>query len=180
LTFEKLERMLIMLLGDIDFCDLKTPLAVIAMDVVTGERIIIQEGHLAPAIRASCSIPGVVTPVEVNGRLLADGGVVDNLPVDGALALGADFVIGVDVFEPHYLRQRGPIGKGLTAIETMVRNTGGGVQRADFLISPRTAGHTYICFSQYERLIQLGRQAAQDKLPELKKTLTQERFAESA
>ena len=180
LTFEKLERLLIMLLGDIEFRDLKKPFAVVAMDVVTGDRLIIREGRLAPVVRASCSIPGLVTPVEVDGRLLADGGVVDNLPVDGALALGADFVIGVDVFEPYYLRERGPLGKGLTAIETMVRNSGGGVRRADFLISPKTAGRTYVSFSQYEQLILLGRQAALEGLPVLKRLLSHELYAESA
>jgi NTE family protein len=177
LSFDKLERLMIMLLGDIDFSDLQIPFAVVVMDVVTGERLIITEGRLAPAIRASCSIPGVATPVEIDGRLLADGGVVDNLPIDAALALRADYVIGVDVFEPHYLRERGPIGKGLTAIETMVRNSGGGVRRADFLISPKTAGQTYMHFSHYERLISLGRQAARQSVPDLKKSISAKRGA---
>lgn len=171
LTFDKLERLMIMLLGDIEFRDLKIPFAVVVMDVVTGERLIIREGRLARAVRASCSIPGVVTPVEMGGRLLADGGVVDNLPVDATLALDADYVIGVDVFEPYYLRNRGPLGKGLTAIETMVRNSGGGVRRADFLISPKTAGQTYVHFSHYDRLIALGQQAAWQSMPALKRSI---------
>lgn len=180
LTFEKLERLMIMLIGDIEFHDLKLPFATVTMDVVTGERIILREGRLAPAVRASCSIPGVVTPVEIDGRLMGDGGVVDNLPVDGALALEADFVIGVDVFEPHYLRTRGPLGKGLTAIEMMVRNSGGGVHRANFLISPKTAGQTYVRFSHYEQLISLGRQAARESLPELRKSLAKVRTGQGA
>lgn len=177
LTFEKLERLMIMLLGDIEFRDLKIPFAVTAMDADTGERLIIRKGRLAPAIRASCSVPGFVTPTEVDGRLLADGGVVDNLPVDAALALGADYVIGVDVFEPFYLRDRGMLGKGLTTVETLVRNAGGGVQQADFLITPKTAGRTYVHFSQYEALISLGQQAAQESLPELKRSIATKRAA---
>jgi NTE family protein len=173
LTFGKLERLMIMLLGDIQFRDLTLPFAVVAMDAITGERLIIRQGRVAPAVRASCSIPGIVTPVEVDGRLLSDGGVVDNLPVDGAQALGADFVIGVDVFEPHYRRSRGPLGKGLTAIETMVRNAGGGVQRADFLIAPKTAGQTYARFSHYRDLISLGEQAAREEIPLLKAKLAE-------
>ena len=180
LTFEKLERLMVMLLGDIEFRELALPFAVVAMDAVTGERLIIRQGRVAPAVRASCSIPGVVTPVEVDGRLLSDGGIVDNLPVDGARALDADFVIGVDVFEPHYRRNRGPLGKGLTAIETMVRNTGGGVQRADFLIAPKTAGQTYARFSRYKDLILLGEQAAWDKLPLLKEILAGKGLNEEA
>jgi NTE family protein len=177
LSFEKLERLMIMLLGDIEFRDLKIPLAVAAMDAVTGERLIIREGRLAPAVRASCSIPGFVTPAEVDGRLLADGGVVDNLPVDGAQALGADYVIGVDVFEPYYLRDRGLLGKGLTAVETLVRNAGGGVQQADFLIAPNTAGRTFVRFSHYETLTSLGQQAAQESMPALKRSIAAARAA---
>jgi len=177
LTFEKLERLMIMLLGDIEFRDLEIPFAAAVMDTVTGERMTLCQGRLAPAIRASCSIPGLVTPTEVGGRLLADGGLVNNLPVDGALALGADFVIGVDVFEPNYRRDRGPLGKGLTAVETLVRNAGGGVQQADFLIAPDTAGRTYVRFSHYEELISLGRQAAQRDLPALKQAIVARREA---
>ncbi|UCG25139.1 MAG: patatin-like phospholipase family protein, partial [Chloroflexota bacterium] len=169
LTFEKLERLMVMLIGDLEFQELNLPFAVVAMNAVNGERLIIRQGRVATAVRASCSIPGLVTPVEFGGRLLVDGGIVDNLPVDAARALEADFVIGVDVFEPHYRRDRGPLGKGLTAFETLVRNTGGGVGRADFLIAPRTAGRTYIRFSRYEELVQLGRQAAHERLPLLLK-----------
>ncbi len=164
---------MVMLLGDIKFRDLALPFAVVAMDAISGERLIIRQGRVAAAVRASCSIPGIVTPVEVDGRLLSDGGVVDNLPVDGARALDAEYVIGVDVFEPHYRRNRGPLGKGLTAIETMVRNSGGGVHRADFLIAPKTAGQTYARFSHYEELILLGEQAAWDMIPVLKARLAE-------
>jgi len=175
LSFAKLERLMIMLVGDIDIRQLQLPFAVVAMDAVTGERVIIREGRLAGAIRASCSIPGIVTPVEVNGRLMVDGGVVDNLPVDAARVLDAQFVIGVDVFEPHYLRQRGPLGKGLTAIETLVRNAGGGVSRADFLIAPKTAGRTYMRFAHHEELVRLGQQAAQESLPRLQSLIAEKR-----
>jgi NTE family protein len=173
LSFEKLERWLIMLLGDLDFADLKLPFAVVTMDVRDGERVVLKEGSVARAVRASCSIPGLVTPVNVDGRLLADGGVVDNLPVDVARELGADRVIGVDVFEPYYDRARGPFGKGVTAIETLVRNAGGGVGRADFLIAPRTAGNTYWRFSKYKELIALGETATNEKLPTLLDQLAQ-------
>lgn len=175
LTFEKLERLMIMLLGDIEFHDLQIPFAVTVLDTVTGERVIIREGRLAPAIRASCSVPGFVTPTELDGRLLADGGVIDNLPVDAALVLGAEYVIGVDVFEPMYQRRGGVLGKGLTAVETLVCNAGGGVQRADFLITPKTAGRSYVRFSQHEQLIALGSQAAQESLPDLKRSIAARR-----
>lgn len=167
LSFDKLERWLEMMIGGLDFTDLQVPFAVTAMDAMTGERVVLRQGRVARAVRASCSVPGFITPVEVNGRLLYDGGIVDNLPVDLARELGADYVIAVDIFEPTYGRGLGPLGPGITAIETLVRYAGGGFNRADFLIAPRTAGYNYIRFSRHDRLIAAGRQAAEARLPEL-------------
>lgn len=93
----RLEHLLVKVLGDRRIEDLALPFACVATDIVTGEEVVIRTGPLAPAIRASCSMPGFFTPVEIDGRLLVDGGVVDNVPVDVARSLGADFVIAVDV-----------------------------------------------------------------------------------
>ena len=72
-----------------------------AADLETGERVVLGEGDLTSAMRASMSAPGVFAPVEVDGRLLVDGGVVENLPVDVAKEMGVDLVIAVDVgFQP--------------------------------------------------------------------------------
>lgn len=167
LSFEKLERLLVMMIGDIDFCDLKIPFNVAAMDFETGEKVILKSGSVPKAVRASCSIPGFVSPVRVEGRLLVDGGIVDNLPVELARDLGADYVIGVDIFKPIYQRGFGPIGTGLTTIETLIRNAGGGISRADFMIKPDTAGKTYIRFSRHQELISEGERTARACLPEL-------------
>jgi NTE family protein len=164
-TFDKMARWLVMMLGDVHFVDLEIPLVIVATDWDSGERVVLKEGRVAPAVQASCSIPGVVTPVELDGRVLVDGGIVDNLPVKAARELGADYVIGVDVFVPNYKRAWGPLAHGLTAIETLVRNAGGGVGTADFLISPKTAGRTYMRFSHYKELIALGEVATKDSLP---------------
>jgi NTE family protein len=165
ITFEKMERWLIMLIGDVEFSDLKRPFAVVTMDADSGERIVLSEGRVAPAVRASCSIPGLVTPVKLNGRHLVDGGIVDNLPVNVARELGADYVIGVDVVEPLYQRSWGPLGKGMAAFETLIHHAGGGVGAADYLIKPKLAGYSFIRFSKHEELIALGREAAEQNLP---------------
>lgn len=167
ITLEKMERWLIMLIGDIEFSDLNRPFAVVTMDADSGERVVLSEGRLAPAVRASCSIPGLVTPVEMGGRRLVDGGIVDNLPVNAARELGADYVIGVDVVEPLYRRSWGPLGKGLAAFETLIHHAGGGVGLADFLIKPKLAGHSFIRFSKHVELVALGHEAAEWNLPYL-------------
>ena len=79
--------------GIADFDELPIPFRAVATDLVTGEAVVLGEGDLATALRASMSIPALFPPVEIGERLLVDGGVVNNLPVDVARAMGADIVI---------------------------------------------------------------------------------------
>src|SRR5688572_18108563 len=84
-----------------DFDELPTPFRAVAADLETGARVVLASGDLTSAMRASMSAPGVFAPVEINGRLLVDGGIVENLPVDVVKAMGVDIVIAVDVgFQP--------------------------------------------------------------------------------
>lgn len=82
------------------FDDLPRRFAAVACDIVTGKRVTLRSGGVARAVRASSAIPGLFPPVEIDGRMLVDGGVVDNLPVDVARELGADYVIAVDLWPP--------------------------------------------------------------------------------
>jgi NTE family protein len=87
-------------IGPVTFDDLLCPLAVVACDLLTGEQVVVDHGLVALAVRASAAVPGIFPPVEHDGRLLIDGGVVDNLPVAVARRMGADYVIAVDVSPP--------------------------------------------------------------------------------
>jgi NTE family protein len=82
------------------FEDLRLPFRAIATDINTGEAVILETGTLATAQRASMSIPAAFSPVELDGRLLVDGYVANNLPIDAAQGLGADAVIAVDISTP--------------------------------------------------------------------------------
>ena len=84
------------------FDDLPIPFRAIATDLATGEPVVLEHGSLALALRASMSAPGVFAPVEIDGRVLVDGGVAENLPVDVAKSMGVDIVIAVDVNENVY------------------------------------------------------------------------------
>lgn len=79
------------------FGDLTIPLALIAADLETGEEVVLQSGSVAEAVRATMSLPGVLPPFEVDGRLLIDGGATNPVPADTVRAMGADVVIAVDV-----------------------------------------------------------------------------------
>ena len=174
-SFDRLERWLTMLLGDLDFSDLEIPLAIVVADATNGERIVLKEGRLAKAVHASCAVPGFVNPVVVDGHLMMDGGIVDNLPVAAAREMGSDYVIASDVFEPNYQRNGGPLARGITALETLIRYAGGGIETADFLIAPRTPGHSFFSFKQYRELISIGEQAANDSLSSLKESIAEYR-----
>ncbi len=83
-----------------DFKDLPVPFAAVATDIETGEAVVLRDGSLAEAIRASIAIPGVIRPLRLGDRLLVDGAVSRNLPAQDARAMGADIVICSDVSDP--------------------------------------------------------------------------------
>ena len=170
-SFEKLERWLIKTIGDISFDELLCPLAVVATDLVTGEPVIVRAGKVAPAVHASCAVPGFAVPVELGGRGLGDGGSSENLPARAARALGADYVIGVDLFPPRRKLGQGPVGLGLAALENLVRRSSGGLDAVDCLIVPDVAEMSYLRFGQAMELVALGARATEAQLPRLRAAL---------
>jgi NTE family protein len=92
--------------GISDFDRLPIPFRAVASDVETGEMVVLKSGHLADAARASMSVPGAFPPIELDGRLLIDGGIVRNVPVDIAREMGAEIVICVDVGKPLLKREK--------------------------------------------------------------------------
>jgi len=100
-------------LGGVTFAELRIPLALVAVDIITGEEVVLKDGSVADAVRASISLPGVFVPFRMNGRLLVDGGVLNNLPADVVRRMGADVVIAVDVSaRPEDWSQLARTGKG--------------------------------------------------------------------
>lgn len=85
----------------IDFEKLRIPFGAVATDIQSGKMVVFTQGSLPLAIRASCAMPVYYAPVEVNGRMLVDGGVVGHLPASVARMMGADIVIAVDVNSQH-------------------------------------------------------------------------------
>lgn len=166
-SFARMEPWIETFLGSLYLEDLSIPMAAVATDIYTGEPVVLREGRLATAVRASSSVPGVVEPVEINGRLLCDGGISANIPVDAARQLGADYVIGVDLFAPEYDGRGGPLGIGFSAVETLVRGSGSGVSQADCLIVPAIDDHSYLRFDKGDAYIALGEAAARQKLPQI-------------
>lgn len=171
LSFSRLEYRLMCMMGDVWFSDLCKKFAVMTTDLYSSEPIAVCEGRVVPAVRASCSVPGIFEPIKINGRYLVDGGIADNLPAELARELGADYVIGVDVFIPHLDERLGPLGAGLMGFENLIRRAGGGLTHVDHLIAPKLSGESFVRFSQNQKWLELGRQAALESLPKIKADL---------
>lgn len=101
LDSDGLERFLLGNVGDLDFRDLRLPFTAVACDLITGEEILLQEGRVAVAVRASSAFPGIFLPVRIGERVLVDGGLVNNVPSSVCRRMGADYVIAVDLNKPR-------------------------------------------------------------------------------
>lgn len=149
-----------------DFDRLPTPFRALATDLETGEPIVLGRGDLVTVLRASMSAPGVLTPVELDGRLLVDGGLVDNLPVELARSMGVDRLIVVDVSFP--LARRAELSSAFDIanqmIGIMVRrgtlDSRARLQSGDILITPDLGGMTAMEFGRMPEVMILGRAAA--------------------
>ena len=98
---EKVFAKVIELLGDREIQDLEVPYTAVATDLLAGREVWFQRGPLAPAIRASIALPSFITPVMLQGRLLADGGLLNPIPVAATAAAAADLTIAVSLSEEH-------------------------------------------------------------------------------
>ncbi len=135
-TFARLERWVEQSAGVTTFEQLKTPLIVVASDLMSGKPVIFQHGPLAPAVRASSSVPGMVEPLMLDGRLLVDGGVTNNLPISVARQLGADVVIAVNCFPPPRALPRSTLWQGIAALSWLLLRAGDDPHSADVLVEP--------------------------------------------
>jgi NTE family protein len=150
--------------------DLKIPFAAVATDLNWGERIVLDQGSIAKAVHASSAIPGVFDPVSHGGKLLVDGGVVDNIPIDVARAKGADLVVAVDISEDvgnvkiknmlDVLLQSTNI---MFAVNVAHRKSG-----ADVLVQPKVGAVGMLDFGQKKACMDAGIEAARAAVPRIR------------
>jgi NTE family protein len=161
---------------DLTFEDCQLPFAAVATDVATGEEVIIKEGRLADAVRASVSLPLIFKPVKRDGRLLIDGGFVNPVPADVVKDMGADFVIAVDVSskwlnipENESTLKEGNIhsvmSEVFSAIEYQVAKQI--LQYADIILRPAVLSYDWLAFNRAEEIIEKGRDEAMRNLKEI-------------
>lgn len=170
LSSEGIEDWLGRFLKQKTFGELKVPFAATATDFVSGELVVLKSGDVAKAVRCSCSIPGIYGAVKIDDRYLVDGGLVQNLPAQVALALGAELLIGVDL---HADITSDDIPK--TIFESLTQATHilqrqHVVHQSDLLdvcIEPDVGGHSPANFRAVDEFVTLGRAAAEKAIPDI-------------
>jgi NTE family protein len=174
----KVNQLYLDVVGDPDFSELKIPLCIIAMDLNTGEEVVFDKGSVLKAVRASLSIPGVFVPVHYAGRYLIDGSVVDPVPVKPLVDRGADITIAVSVtpsLEYSVKASQVPfIPKAFDIVMRSLQNlqyeiTHVKTMPASILIAPEVGGIAWTEFFKADKLIDIGRKAIEEALPDIHK-----------
>jgi len=156
-----------------NFKDLPIPFKLVATDLGTGDAVVMEDGDLATAVFASMAIPGLIPPVEREGKRLIDGGLVNNVPVDLARALGADIVIVVNVgTDPKPASEIGNFIEVLRQTQIILTKENTQVQLdslrpKDILIEPSLTGLSATSFDQADTMAGKGAAAARAVLPKL-------------
>jgi NTE family protein len=157
------------------FDDLSLPFRCVAADIGDGSRIVFDKGDLARAMRASMALPGVFAPVEWQGRLLVDGGIIDNLPVEAARAMGAKRLIAVDIGTPPVRREDIQNLLGITSqmvsllTQEYVNKALASLTQNDLLIQPQLGTLTSSDFTASREFIRIGRAQALAQTEALRK-----------
>ena len=157
-----------------DFDRLPIPFRAVATDLETGAAVVLSRGDLALALRASMSVPGVFPPTEVDDRLLGDGGLVNNVPVDVARTMGVDVVIAVNIGTPLAGRETLSSVVGITAqminilTEQNVQRSLSALGPSDVLVSPQLGTLTVGDFAKVAEAIAIGERGAQAALGRLR------------
>jgi NTE family protein len=156
-----------------DFDQLTIPYRAVAADLITGEEVVLDHGDLAQAMRASMCVPAAFTPRELDGRLLVDGGIVDNLPIEVARRMGADVVIVMDIAPPAKQREDLNTIPAITfhlsilAAQQNQRRQIAALRDSDVYLRPDLGTIGLHSFDRTAEAIAIGRQAAESLVTKL-------------
>ena len=162
-------------IGISDFNKLPIPYRAIAGDIVTGEPVVLDHGNVALAMRASMSVPGALAPVEIDGHLLVDGGIANNLPIEETRKLCADVVIAVNISTPPLRREE--LTSALSVTTQLVNFLGKAtvdeqlktLGERDVLIAPELGNISASSFDRATDAIRAGEAAARSMTDALKR-----------
>ncbi|SFA75773.1 MULTISPECIES: patatin-like phospholipase family protein [unclassified Bacillus (in: firmicutes)] len=152
---------------------LNIPVAVVATDLMTGEKIVFKEGPIADAVRASIAIPGIFVPEKWNGRILVDGGVIDRIPVSVVKEMGADIVIAIDVSQVKRNEEISSIYDVIMqSIDIMQKELVSNREIAsDIMIRPKVDMYSSRAFTNIKEIIEIGENEARKEIDNIKRVI---------
>ncbi|PQJ74495.1 patatin-like phospholipase family protein [Polaribacter gangjinensis] len=166
LSNENLGELIIKYIGDKNIEEATIPLGIIATDISTGEKIVFDKGSVAKAVMASTCIPGIYKPIEVDGKMLVDGGIVENVPIKTVQQMGAEFVIAVDLNAMHtYQKPNNILDIIINSFHFLILQKDTlETKNADLLIQPDLSQFNRSDTKQIQELIKKGYVDAKDFL----------------
>ncbi len=167
-------KLLRSIIGDVTFDKLAIPLSAVAVDLVSGNEIILDSGDVATACSASCAVPAIFTSVNIGNMHLVDGGLVNNIPADVVRRMGSDYVVSIDLSHDRgqgtqslkMLDQLGAVWRIL-----MKSNANAGIMNSDVLIQPELRIFSSMSLDNVDRVIQEGYRSALQVIPTIKQLL---------
>ena len=158
LSNEKLGNLIKEHIGDKKIEDASIPLSLVATNIESGEKVVLTKGSLAEGIMASTAIPGIFKPVEIDGQLLVDGGIVENVPVETVQDMSDGFSVAVDLNSKHDYERPGNIIEVIINSLHFLMQKSDAMQgeRADLLIKPNLSEFNRSDMDQIDQLIKKG------------------------
>lgn len=179
LSAEEIAHTLETILPDVDIDELSLPFGAVALDLQSADEVLLCSGSLRQAALASSAIPGVLPPASWNDRMLIDGGWVDKIPVLPAFVLGADVVIAVDISADLQEARDYSRGADIMVRANAIKDAalvGHSRRMADLVIEPKVRQVHWADFSDFERCIEAGDEAATEAIPRIRELLKRERW----
>jgi NTE family protein len=174
MRLDRMERFITEDLGIGLFSELAIPFAAVATDLQSGQAVIFDTGPVAHAVRASCSVPGVFEPMYESGRVLVDGGLVNDVPADVARRMGAEVVVAVNLNSrrSHPVPPRSVFDIMYYSFDLLLAGCAQrGAAGADIVICPDLQGFHYRDLRKVDELVSRGEQAMRPMIAELKARL---------
>jgi len=169
-----IEKVVRQIIGDITFEEVKKPLAAVAVDLVSGDEVVLKNGPIAKAVSASCAVPGIFSPVQYGFYNLVDGGLSNPIPSDVLRAMGAEVVVSIDLNSTR--------GNGTNSVKlldvlfatfriAMKSAAVKGIVNSDIMINPDLSKYKATSLDGMEDMIQIGYDATMAQMPAIKELL---------
>jgi NTE family protein len=175
---EDIAESVLPIIPNVDFSDLQKPFACVAVNIETGVRNLFTSGSVQQAVLASLSMPLVFPPVEIEGSLYTDGGVVDRIGVDAAFDLGVTKIIAVDVSNEFFSQKRLKTGLDIMLrseeISAIYRKNYQ-LEHAEIVIKPIEESIHWADYHNYRNIIDSGYQSTLERISDLKKAVKQKK-----